>query len=57
MDHFTRTKNSPIHSAQLMRILAMAQPVIPSLISSKVSKLKVEKVLRPPQMPMMTKLL
>ena len=46
-----------MHNAQLIKILAMAQPVMPSLMSSKVSKLKVEKVLRPPQIPITIRLL
>lgn len=55
--YFANTKNRPMHSPQLIRILAIAQPVIPSLMSSKVSKLKVEKVLRPPQIPIIIKAL
>lgn len=55
--YFENIKNKLMHKAQLIKMLAMAQPVMPSLMSSKVSKLKEENVLRPPQMPTMIRLL
>ena len=48
--HFANMKNIPVQSTQLTAIFISAHAVIPCFISSKVSKLNVEKVLSPPHL-------